>query len=461
MLEYFIYTINIAILCYFILLSIGYIFLLITAFPDIIHKFNEMEWGDLDKLVNNKILPPISIIVPVYNMPDLVMEAIYSLINSRYPNIEILVVNDGSTDDTLQRLIKKFDLLPTMPVVHQKIKTAKVKTHYISKIHDNLVVIDKEHSGTGDTLNVGINASHSPIFASLDADTVIEPEAIGRMIFNMLYYPHTIVVGGAVYILNGCKVKNGELVDVRISKNLVVALQSCEYLRSFLYGRAGWNLFGGALSYAGAFTLFEREIALDIGGYMLNNYAQDAEIIVHLHAYMRQHKYPYKIHFTPTAFAWTDVPDTLKRYWRQRNNWQDGLLRSFMPYLYMLFNPRYGVVGLFSYPFYLFFEVGGALVEFTAYLMVLLSWWIGILDVPTAILFILLAWGFATFLTMANLLINFLTFNRYRRLSYVVVIFILTTLESFGFRQYLALCRTIATIKYFFRKLFLRGKGNA
>jgi cellulose synthase/poly-beta-1,6-N-acetylglucosamine synthase-like glycosyltransferase len=227
-------------------------------------------------------------------------------------------------------------------------------------------------------------------------------------------------------------------------------LQACEYIRSFVFGRTGWNLFKGAMSYSGTCTLFERDAVLEIGGFDTRNPAQDAEIIAHLHKHMREKNHPYNILFTPVAFAWTEVPDTFKSYTHQRIQWQWGLMQSFLRHVKMLFNPFFGITGLFTYPFYLLVESFGHIIELLTYLLIITSLIFGFFDAKSALIFFLLSAGFLSFLTVATMLLNIITFNKYRKISDILRIFFYSIIEMFGFRQYSLIVRTIGTIKYFF-----------
>lgn len=457
MLIKMIYALNLTILWYFILLSFGYIILLIASIPDIIFTFKQAEIGNVISLLRSHTLPPVTAIIPAYNEEKNVLETVNSILNSAYPNIHAIVINDGSTDQTLENLITTFHLYKVIPIIPQKIKTVSaVKGYYRSKIYKNLVIIDTDHSDKSDCLNVGVNACRSPLFATIDADTLlVEPEAISNIVFSMLTKPHTVAVGGAVYILNGCTFKNGQIIEAKMSYNLVTALQTCEYLRSFLFSRSGWNILGGTLCYAGAFTLFDKQAVLKINGFDVNNIAMDFEIIAHLQATRFEHQYPYRISYTPASIAWTDVPETFKSYWHQRVNWQSGSLQSLMKYKRLLFNPKYQIVGFVTYPFFLFGEILGAIVEFTAYILILASWYMGILDVYGAILFFIICWGFVAFITMATTLMSFITFNKYRRLKDLIWMMLLVVVEQFGFRQFSVLNRVYATLQFFWKRLKL------
>ena len=241
---------------------------------------------------------------------------------------------------------------------------------------------------------------------------------------------------------------------MRIPKSPVAAFQVGEYLRAFLFARSGWDMFNGALVYAGTNTLFEKEPLMKVGGFSVDNPSEDAEIIIRLREFFKRKKAPCQIRFTSASAVWTIVPSHLKDFWKQRVSWQYGVMKSFFPYIKMLFNPGYGSTGLITYPFYLFFEVFGCIVEFSMYLLILISWALGILDLASAKLTFLISLGFLVFLTMASTAMNFLTFRKYNFLKDGPFMLILSFLEVFGFRQYFILASVYGAIKYVVKKIF-------
>lgn len=299
-------------------------------------------------------------------------------------------------------------------------------------------------------MNVGVNVCKTPFLITIDADTLIERDSISRLLFYMLSKPNLEAAGGGVYILNGCTLANGKIVDAKIPLKPIYAIQACEYLRSFLFSKSGWNVFGGALCYSGTFTAFKTSKIIDMGGFDIGNLAQDFEIITQLRADQYEQKSQSKVGYTSAAIVWTDVPGTFSEYWQQRFNWQYFTLESLMLHVRMLFNPAYGVTGLFIYPFFLFGETLGAVVEFTSYICIILSMLLGVFDLYTAVLLYVFAWGFFTLLTMATTLINFITYSKYRRFKDIFVVLFYTLIEGVGFRQFSVVCRVYATFAYFF-----------
>lgn len=451
----FVFYTNMVIIWFFLFINFFYSLLLLTSIPDIFTRFEETSFGHIDYFVESKATPPVGVLIPAYNEQEGILNTIESVLRSTYKNLNIFVINDGSTDNTMQLLLNNFDLVSTYPIIMQKIKTeAQVRNYYISKKYPNLTVIDKEHSGKSDSLNIGVNACNLPLVASIDSDTLVEPEAISNLVFSMMSKPHTVAEGGAVYILNGCEYKDGILLEQKMSHYPLIAMQTCEYLRAFLFGRTGWNLFNGPLILSGAITLFERQAIVDVGGYLRGSPGEDMEIVVSLHEHMRKNDYPYRIGFVFSGNAWTHVPTTMNSLWAQRDRWHRGLIDSLLRHKKMFFNPQYGATGLISYPFQFIAEFLGPIVEFTGYIAVIVGMYYNIIDWQFAILFFIITWGFATILTLATMLISVVSFNKYKRIRDVIFLFFLVIFESFGYRQVISLCRVIATFRYFIGRLF-------
>jgi biofilm PGA synthesis N-glycosyltransferase PgaC len=435
---------------------IAHTFLLISCYPDLMRYFNKSVHTDIYRHLPPRSLPPVSIVIPFYNERINVIEAILSVMRNDYHNIEIIAVNDASTDDTLSMLIDKFDLIRAPDIVRRVLPTQKIKQVYISKNYPQLMVIDKEHGGAGDGINLGINASTAPFFMTFDADSIMATNAISELMYPIIFSSHTIAVGGAVYILNNCLYKNGEMINSKMPYKLTPALQSNEYLRSHLFSRTSWNIFGGTVSYSGTATLFEKEVVIEAGGFDIDNFAQDAEIIMRLHSHMLKKGYPYKICFNPSSVVWTDVPGNLKEYIHQRSNWQRGMLRSVLRYDYLFFNKKFKLVGLFNYPMFIFTEIISVFVEFLAYMLVPIAFYYGVATLKIVILSMVLAWGFIAYITMGNALLSFITFNKYQGRGDMFWMLLLSVFEVFGFRQIYIFSRMLGTCRYVWNRLLGR-----
>lgn len=449
----------IVILFYYALLSVWYIALLIASFPVVINTFKVTNHNNIIKFINRDALIPLTIVTPAFNETKRINNMIQSIFRSSYKNLDLIIVNDGSTDNMMEFLIKEYDLVTIPQIIKQKIQTSKILNYYQSLRFPNLYVIDKEHSPYGngaDSVNAGLNACKTPLFITVDADTVLEPNALSELLFTFLSHTHCVSVGGSCYVLNENRVENGVLQEKKLPRKFVPAVQAVEYLRSFLYGRSGWNYFGGAMCYPGAFTLFETQILREVGGYDTKNFAYDAEIVTKIHHWMRKHKYPNCLLHTPNAFSWTEVPSTLKKFWRQRNLWQRGMWKGALLHAEMLFNLRYGVVGLISFPAYVLFEIIGPLVEFISYSLVVVCFFLHIFTPYYFAWYFLLAWSYITLLSLVMILLNQITFKQYNHFSDSIRVVWLVFAELLGFRQFRAVCCFAATVHYIWNRL--RGR---
>ncbi len=297
------------------------------------------------------------------------------------------------------------------------------------------MVIDKENGGKADSLNAAINASRFPLVIAVDADTLIEPDALLRLTRPFLLGRRIAAVGGTVRVANGCVVKHGQVMDARVPRRLLPGVQVVEYLRAFLFGRLGWNRLGGNLIISGAFGLFRKDHLLAVGGYDATSIVEDLDLVVRLHRYLRSRKVRYEIPFIPDPVAWTEVPETLRVLARQRGRWQRGLVAAMWQYRGMLFNPRYGRVGLIAVPFYTFGEMLAPLVEVFGYVIIVAGLIAGVVNVSFALLFILVAWGYGMLLSLWAVVLEEVSFHRYRRLGDLVRLVLFATLENFGYHQ--------------------------
>jgi biofilm PGA synthesis N-glycosyltransferase PgaC len=260
----------IGILIYYALLAIWYTTLFILSFPTVIQKFKQSKFNNIIEFINEDKIIPITVVTPAFNESKRIINMAYAVLQSDYKNVDFIIVNDGSTDSMMELLTHEFMLYEIPPTVKQIIPTSPVKRYLKSKRFENILVIDKEHSpynNAADSVNAGLNACKTPIMVTIDADTILEPPALSQLLFAFLSRTHCVTVGGSVYVLNENRVEHGRLLETNIPKNFVSAVQSVEYLRSFLYGRAGLNYFGGAMSFPGAFTLFETRVLFEVGGF--------------------------------------------------------------------------------------------------------------------------------------------------------------------------------------------------
>ncbi len=453
--------INSFILIYFAAVWVIYLVFLGYTFRIIVRKYQEAEFNNVIAIFNQNKLIPLTIIMPAYNEAHRITKAINAIYNADYKNIHLIIVNDGSTDTTLSMLIEQYAMKKIAPSFQHKVVTGKVFGYYQSTRIPNMMVIDKEHSpfanSGSDCINAGLNACRTPLFLTIDSDTVIEPPALSYMLFMYLTHAHCIAVGGDIYVPDTSSGIRDNILRTSFPKNMVLGVQVCEYLRSFLYGREGWSLIGGVLCHPGAFTLLETQAVLEVGGFDAANFSYDAEIIMKLHHYMRNNKYPYSVVYAASAIGWAESPSTLKQFWKQRNYWQRGLLRSTFRHIKMLFNPRYGVTGLVAFPYFMILEVFGPLIEAVAYMTFIVAWVMGYTLFWQLFWYWLWAWGFMSLITIACIILNLVTYNKYPSKMDICRIFVVTSIDMLFFRQFKAFCSFFGSFHYLFNRL--RGKA--
>ena len=304
-----------------------------------------------------------------------------SLLMLEYPDYEVIVVNDGSKDGTLETLKSAFGLYPIPADIGGQIACQQILGVYRSPDNPSLVVVDKMNGGKADALNAGINVSRCPLFCAIDADSVLEGGALLRVVKPFLDQPEkTVAVGGIIRVANGCEIKAGRVVKIGLPGKWLPLVQTVEYLRAFLFGRSGWDALHSMLVISDAFGVFRKDITIAVGGYRHDTVGEDMELVVRIHRYMREEGKSYDVHFLPDPVCWTEVPDSRKILGRQRNRWQRGLIDTLRIHRKMMFNPRYGRIGLIAFPYFLFFEALTPVLEMAGFIIIPLSYAFGMVD---------------------------------------------------------------------------------
>jgi len=335
----------------------------------------------------------------------------------------------------LQLLIDAFQLLPFKQPYKKSLETKEVKTIYRSAKDVRLIVLDKENGGKADALNAGINVSAYPVVVSIDADSILEKSSLIKIIYSFVSDPTCIAVGGIVRIGSGCEIVEGQLTEVGLSRNPIVALQTTEYLRAFLTGRIGFDVMGMLLIISGAFGAFSKAAVIEAGGYTRNCVGEDMELVVKLHELMHRKKKKYSVRFLPDPICWTQPPERLSDLKKQRKRWHIGLIDSLLRHKEMLFNPKYGRIGMVCLPYYWIFELIGPVVETVGFLFVPISFFLGIVNVWFMISFFLVAVLYGTVLSVGALMLEENTFKKYPNLGQLLRLFFYSLVDNFGYRQ--------------------------
>ncbi|QPJ66743.1 MAG: glycosyltransferase family 2 protein [Candidatus Nitrohelix vancouverensis] len=444
---------NTFIVSYFLVLNSIYIFLIVLAFFAIRKYLKLVQLVELKSVFQSPFSKPISILAPAFNEEASIVNSVNSLLQLEYPLYEVVVINDGSTDRTLEYLKDSFDLKITNKVYRKQVECAPVRGVYESKKHPNLLVIDKVNGGgKADAMNAGINASSYPLFCAIDSDSIIEKDVLLKIIRPFIQDTSTVAAGGTVRIINGCKVRGGIIDEVGLPKTLLGKFQIMEYFRAFLAGRVAFSSFSCLLIISGAFGLFKKQHVIDVGGYWADAIGEDMELVVRLHKHLRQKKEKYKIVYIPDPVCWTEAPETYKVLGLQRKRWQRGLLQCLSVHSTMFLNPKYGVVGMLAFPFFLIFEGLGPIVEFVGVILFLVAWYFDLVNAELAILFFIGAIILNIVLSLGAVILEEMTFRRYPKLSHVLILCGLSALETFIYRPANTWWRLVGTFQYAMKK---------
>jgi cellulose synthase/poly-beta-1,6-N-acetylglucosamine synthase-like glycosyltransferase len=432
---------------YFVVLNAIYLGFTGIAWRAITYHRHAREFSGAEEAFASPLTPPVSILLPAFNEEAGIVDSVRSLLALRFPELEVIVVNDGSTDSTLRRLAEAFELAPVRKAMRTTVLTAPLRGSYASRKHPELWVIDKENGGKADALNAGVYAARYPYFCAVDADTMLEPDALLHVAKPILDDPDLVVAtGGIVRIANGCRVEHGQVVDVALPQSRLATLQVVEYLRAFLVGRMGWSRMGSLLIISGAFGLFQRSLVAVAGGYSTTTVGEDVELVVRLHRYLRERGEAYRIQFVPDPVAWTEVPEDLGSLARQRRRWQRGLAEALWRHKRVTLNPCYGVFGLLAVPSFFLIELVGPVIELIGYPAVIAGTALGYLSVTFLVAFAVVAVLVGAVLSVSALALEEFNFRRYQRGREAARLVAMSFAENLGYRQLTTIWRVLGLV---------------
>jgi cellulose synthase/poly-beta-1,6-N-acetylglucosamine synthase-like glycosyltransferase len=426
---------------YFVALNAIYGLMTLLGFLAIRDYVSRSPMRDYRSVSQSPLAIPVSLLVPAYNEEACIVQSVQSLLRTEYATLEVVVVNDGSRDSTMDELTRAFELVPVERVPRARLATKPIRRVYVSRLDRRVTVVDKENGGKSDSLNAALCYARYPLVCSMDSDTMLERDALARLVWPFQTHPETVAIGGIVRIANGCSIENGRVTDVRAPRTLIGGLQAVEYLRAFLSGRTGWSRLGMLLVISGAFGLFRREKVIEAGGYATDTVGEDAELVVRLHRLCLEKREPYRISFLADPVCWTEAPSSWRVLARQRDRWQRGLIETLWRHRSMMFNPRYGRVGLLAMPYFLVFEMLGPALEATSFAFFVTAVLLGMAPPALILTFVALSSLCGLSLSTASLLIEEHAFRRYRRWSCFLRLLSVAVVENFGYRQWHTLIR--------------------
>jgi biofilm PGA synthesis N-glycosyltransferase PgaC len=433
-------TFNYAILAYSIILVFTYIFIGIYSIGEINNYIHRNSFTDYRILAGSAQAPGISILAPAYNETNTIIENVRSLLSIHYTNLEVIIINDGSKDDSLQKLISAYDLYKVDFFVNEQISTQKIHGVYNSHnhIYRKLIVVDKENGGKADALNVGVNVARNDYVVCIDVDCILEQDALLKLAKPFLENPgkRVIATGGVIRIANSCEIEGGRLIKVNLPRAFLPRVQTLEYIRAFLLGRMAWSRLNGLLLISGAFGAFDRDIVIKCGGYDHKTVGEDIELLVRMRRYMEELNVPYKVAFIPDPLCWTEAPSTFKILGRQRNRWTRGTIETLRTHRIIFFNPRYGLLGMLSYPYWFFFEFLSPIVEFVGIFGFLIFSIFGFVNWMFFITLTAFIYSFGFLYSVFAILMEVLSYNQYKRRRDILNLILTAFLEPLIFHPF-------------------------
>lgn len=435
---------------YVMIVNILYFAIMGLSYRNISTIFRRSKYSSYNTLSGSELVPSVSLLVPAYNEELTIIENVYCLMTLNYPNYEVIVINDGSSDKTLSVLISEFKLEKmSNPEIRGTIETNDMRGIYHNPDYPQLFIIDKENGGKADSLNAGINFSHYPLISSIDADSLLEKDALIRMARMYMENPEEMVaIGGDVRIANGCLIENGAVKKVSLPRKIWPMFQSIEYLKAFLGGRIGWSHINGLVIVSGAFGLFRKDYVIAVGGYRGGYPGEDMNIIIKLHRYMLSHKLPYKVAFCPEAVCWTQAPDSYKIISNQRMRWGRGNLKNMIENRGMLFNPKYKVMGMITMPYNVLFETFNPYFRITGLLALIGYTLLDMTHWRILLTFFLLNFLSGYLLSVGAIILEEIAFRRFKKLSDLWKMLLFSALKFAGYHQLGVIWRIQGHIQY-------------
>ena len=420
----------------YMLLVIGhYVALSLVAIPALARLRWRAEHFHTSEAIASASAPPISLLVPMYNEEPVCVESVRALLGVSYPSRQILVINDGSKDGTVARLVEAFELVEMPRLPTSALHHAAVRATYRSRLDPALWLIDKANGGKADALNAGLAYCQTPLFCMLDGDSLLAEDALLRAAQPFLEDASTVAVGGTIGIVNGSTVRNGRVLGLRMPRAWLARFQALEYIRAFAAARVGWSSLNALMIISGAFGLFRREPVVAIGGLDEDTVGEDMELVMRLHRYHLDRRIPYRIGYAPDAVSWTECPESAAVLGRQRDRWHRGLAQILWRHRGMAFRARYGRIGWLAFPAFLFIELLGPLYEFVGLPLTALLWWLGLIHWPVALQVYLLTVLLGVAQSMGAVALEQLAFRRYTRTRDVALLLGVAVLENLGYRQ--------------------------
>ena len=403
----------------------------------------------------------VSVVAPAFNEAATIVYNVKSLLSLSYPKFEVVIVNDGSTDDTLEKLIKAFQLVKVDFYYQERIPTHTVRGHYKSKnpVYSKLLVVDKENGKSkADASNAGINSSQYPLFLCTDVDCILRADTIVKLVKPFIESKTKVIAtGAAIRSSNACSVKEGFMLKVHFPNKWYPMFQELEYVRAFLFGRMAWSQINGLLLVSGGLGMFDKEVVIEAGGYWHKSLGEDMELIIRMRKLMYEKKEKFKIQYIPESLCWTEVPPTYNILMRQRRRWARGLVQTLNLHRSVMFNPKYKGMGLFSMPYFLFFEFLSPVIELIGIFVILLSlimsyFGMGFINYDFLIWTMLFVYLFYINITIISILLDELLYKSYANVKEVMKLIGMSLIEPLFYHPVVVLAAIKGYYRFFMKK---------
>lgn len=407
---------------------------------------------DYNIIIESPLAPGISVIAPAFNEGITIISNVRSLLTFNYPKYEVIIINDGSTDDTLEKLVDEFELVQVDYAYREKLLSKPVKRIFKSTnpAYDKLVVIDKINGKSkADASNAGINVAAFDYFLCTDVDCILDKDTLIKLIKPFMDaetsttrevngdiqiqedYKRVIACGATLRMVNSCEVDEGLMIRVRPPRRILPRFQEMEYIRAFVLGKMGWDRINSVPNVSGGLGMFDKDIAIKAGGYDSLSLAEDMDLITRMGAFMTDNRKKYSVKYVPITLCWTEGPTTLKVFGRQRSRWGRGLAQLMSTHRKILFNPRYGRMGIIVFPYHFFFELLAPIIEFLGILFYIYLIVTRQINWPNAIILIVFVYTYSVMITTVALLWDQITFKYYKTWGETIGLCLMAFLEPF------------------------------